>query len=192
MQSSFGILKIFPSLLVNLKTFRSNSRLSNVDFKWGKKRTCSIFFSLQRFLARVAKTGASSSKVPELNRILVFHLKLLLETGKKRSHLFTFERKKPVMVASFSLGFSSFEAVSSCLELKRLKNYVLHPILFFSHFSLQRGFFSESFRLNLQLDFFSLSLEIKFVWRLKPKSDWWPWQTKLYWLAKVVYCAGAG
>ena len=38
----------------------------------------------------------------------------------------------------------------------------------------QRGFFSESFRLNLQLDFFSLSLEIKFVWRLKPKSDWWP------------------
>ena len=148
------------------------------------------FFSLQRFLARVAKTGASSSKVPELNRILVFHLKLLLETGKKRSHLFTFERKKPVMVASFSLGFSSFEASSSCLELKRLKNDVPHPI--FQSFLSSERFFSESFRLNLQLDFFSLSLEIKFVWRLKPKSDWWPWQTKLYWLAKVVYCAGAG
>ena len=141
MQTSFGILKIFPSLLVNLKTFRSNSRLSNVDFKWDKKRTCSIFFSLQRFLARVAKTGASSSKVPELNRILVFHLKLLLKTGKKRSHLFTFERKKPVMVASFSLGFSSFEAVSSCLELKRLKNDVPHPIF-------QSFLSSESFSLN--------------------------------------------
>ena len=103
-----------------------------------------------------------------------FPFKASSQDGQKAFSLVYVRTKKTVMVASFSLGFSSFEAVSSCLELKRLKNYVLHPILFFSHFSLQRGFFSESFRLNLQLDFFSLSLEIKFVWRLKPKSDWWP------------------
>ena len=68
-----------------------------------------------------------------------FPFKASSQDGQKAFSLVYVRTKKTVMVASFSLGFSSFEAASSCLELKRLKNDVPHPI-FQSFLSSERFF----------------------------------------------------